>query len=290
MIRTLANEQLTGVARYLPSASRARFAVALSSPSSSGELSEASILILSNQDGSWDEIDFTNMTELSDDILRSVLVCTDAKNKLKTLRLEGCSQIVGHGLEPIRESLVLERITLFMKGDNALSVNVVIPILLDTLREQVVEGCIFPLCDRLHGLFRNHDWLYGEARLESPLNEALVEINEWMRNELSGYSDNICFLCFAGETSDNMKTCDSCRMNLCISCNSMAVCHGCESVYCEVCYEVGSADACDKCPPRLVGLNKELSEENEQLKKENEQLRSEIEKLKLRKRKKSDHD
>jgi len=83
MIRTLAIEQLAVVASYLPSTSSACFAVALSSPSSpGGELSGVF----------GDEIDLTNMTELSDDVLRGVLLSIDAK-KLKILRLEGCSQI-----------------------------------------------------------------------------------------------------------------------------------------------------------------------------------------------------
>ena len=70
MIRNLANEQLAVVASYLPSTSAACFAVAMSTPSLSGELSGVF----------GDDIDFTNMTELSDDVLRGVLVSIDAKN------------------------------------------------------------------------------------------------------------------------------------------------------------------------------------------------------------------
>ena len=180
MIQTLSYEELSTVVSYLPADLHARLTLALYE----GVLSEASKSILSNQEENWDELDFTNMVELSDDVLRGVLVCTDAKNKLKTLRLEGCSQIVGHGLEPLRESLVLEFITLQMEGDNALSVNVVIPILFVTILEQVVreQSPERILYDRSQGLFRNlpQDWLYGRARLESPLKEALEEINEWM--------------------------------------------------------------------------------------------------------------
>ena len=118
MIRTLANEQLAIVASYLPSTSHASFAVAMSTPSSSGELSGVF----------GDDLDFTNIPELSDDVLSGVLVCIDAKNSLKTLSLGGCSQIVGHGLEPLRESTVLERLDLPRFG-NGLSIDIIIPLI-----------------------------------------------------------------------------------------------------------------------------------------------------------------
>ena len=128
MIRTLANEQLAIVASYLPSTSSASFAVALSSPSLSGELSGVF----------GDGIDFTNMEELSDEVLRGVLLSIDAKNNLKTLCLEGCSQIVGHGLEPLRESTVLERLDLPRFG-NGLSIDIIIPLIVSTRRNRYWE-------------------------------------------------------------------------------------------------------------------------------------------------------
>ena len=49
---------------------------------------------------------------LSDDDIVALLVCIDAKNKLKKLQLTGCKNLIGYGLAPLRETSVLEHISL----------------------------------------------------------------------------------------------------------------------------------------------------------------------------------
>ena len=49
---------------------------------------------------------------LSDDDVGAVLVCIDAKNKLERLKLSHCTNVVGHGLEPLRSSTRLQILNL----------------------------------------------------------------------------------------------------------------------------------------------------------------------------------
>ena len=120
---------LTHVAAYLAKPSCALFAVALSAPSSSwrecnGEARRqpsTTAIIASSFNGGGMEINFADVekslsSKLTDDDLHALLVCVDAKHRLERLKLAGCVNIIGHGLEPIRGSLVLEQIDLSLVG------------------------------------------------------------------------------------------------------------------------------------------------------------------------------
>ena len=96
-----------------------------------------------------DVLDFMDIekrcrTNLTDGELVGVLVCIDAQRALKTLKLTHCFGITGLGLEPLRGSVVLERVDLCLveqyespviTPDPAISVDVVVPIL-DSIIEQ----------------------------------------------------------------------------------------------------------------------------------------------------------
>lgn len=58
-------------------------------------------------------------SKLTDDDLRDTLLCVNAGDKLKRIKLTNCVSITGHGLEPLRGSSVLEQIDLcsFHTGD-----------------------------------------------------------------------------------------------------------------------------------------------------------------------------
>ena len=65
----------------------------------------------------WETLDFVDIpasvaSKLTDDDIRDVLLCIDAKNKLKRLTLTNCTSVVGHFLEPLRCSTVLEKLDL----------------------------------------------------------------------------------------------------------------------------------------------------------------------------------
>ena len=64
-------------------------------------------------DSQWEVMDFVDISKslasrLTDDDVGAVLVCIDAKNKLKRLKLTHCFNVVGIGLEPLRRSTVME--------------------------------------------------------------------------------------------------------------------------------------------------------------------------------------
>ena len=116
-ITDLTDDHLVSIASYLPTSSLALFAVALTAKSSGVWLrSDTSKAIISASQDSWETLDFSDFgdvaNKLSDDDLRALLVCIDAKNKVKTLRLGSCTLLVGHGLEPLRGSTVLKDIDL----------------------------------------------------------------------------------------------------------------------------------------------------------------------------------
>lgn len=150
-ITQLPHDYLSAIAEYLPQISRGLLAVALTAPSASfhtttggwnGELSDAGKAIISVkgpspytiisldrssvegkkrmeeiQKARWEILDFSDIDELagklSDDDIGALLVSIEAKKKLKVLRMDYCCNIVGHGLQPLVESLVFESINLY---------------------------------------------------------------------------------------------------------------------------------------------------------------------------------
>ncbi|KAL7531848.1 hypothetical protein ACHAXR_004271 [Thalassiosira sp. AJA248-18] len=144
-IKDLPDAILGGVSAYLPKPSRALFAVAMTAPSSSWAKSElerqtsaTSKAILSpssaltdNQSVAdqtrnserWETLDFVGIdtslsSRLTDDDVRAILVCINANKRMKVLKLTGCVNITGHGLEPLRGSIVLEQIDLSLAAQH----------------------------------------------------------------------------------------------------------------------------------------------------------------------------
>lgn len=105
-VRDLPDGVLANVVTYLAPPSRAMLAVATESRA-----------IISNDSGEWSTLDFVDVEEslakkLTDDDFHRILVCIDARESLKVLKLTGCVNITGKGLEPLRGSVVLEQIDL----------------------------------------------------------------------------------------------------------------------------------------------------------------------------------
>ncbi|KAL7537395.1 hypothetical protein ACHAXR_008867, partial [Thalassiosira sp. AJA248-18] len=129
-INDLPDTLLSDVANYLSAPSRALFASAMTAPSCSWSKmtnqtqtpSVTSKVILSCVD-QWEVLNFRSIEEslasrLTDDDIRGVLACINASNRLKTLKLAGCVNITGRGLEPLRGSVVLEQIDLSLVGEH----------------------------------------------------------------------------------------------------------------------------------------------------------------------------
>lgn len=146
---------LANVAEYLPKTSRAFFAAAMTASASSWQscnwqrqLSASSRAIMTQNrelgnEKQCDVLDFMDVPKdcrgrLTDGEIGAVLVCMDAGNKLKLLKLTHCFAITGAGLEPLRGSSVLRQIDLSLvekhespviKPQPAISATVVIPLL-----------------------------------------------------------------------------------------------------------------------------------------------------------------
>ena len=138
---------LAHVASFLAAPSKVLFAVALDE-NSAAQPNERSSAIVGNQ---WDTLDFGEIerelaARLTDLDIEKVLLCIDAVNRVKRLKLTNCIKISGIGLEPLRGSAVIEQIDLSLVGNESpdpdpaptISCNHVLPIL-ESIIER--EGC-----------------------------------------------------------------------------------------------------------------------------------------------------
>jgi len=220
-LANMPHDHLTAIADYLPKSSRALFAVALTAPSKSfrmsnwkGKLSEASKAIIMStpstttcpstgdiqsyekarlksyySSSDWEKLDFIDIKidkfekKLTDDDIGAVLVCIDAKNKLKSLRLD-CIDIVGHALEPLREATTLEEIA-FKMDTKQLSKSAVLPIIesiIDTEGSSLFKKWyVYDKSENTNGdppLVLPTEWKEGKARYEQPLNGFLSKIKQ----------------------------------------------------------------------------------------------------------------
>ncbi|KAK1740838.1 hypothetical protein QTG54_008090 [Skeletonema marinoi] len=110
---------LTHVANYLDAPSRALFAAALATNQNAAASDERNSAIVGNE---WTTLDFGDIEEdlaarLSDGDISAVLLCIDAVNRLKRLKLTNCYNITGVGLEPLRGSTTIEQIDLSLFYD-----------------------------------------------------------------------------------------------------------------------------------------------------------------------------
>lgn len=130
---------LASVAQYLTKTERALVAVAMTASSSAWSVSKwqkcpniASKIMIGakplttestkynyrlQKSYEWDFFDFKDINEslarkLSDEDIGGILVCIDAVRTIKVLKLTGLFNIVGHGLEPLRGSRLLEHLDL----------------------------------------------------------------------------------------------------------------------------------------------------------------------------------
>lgn len=136
------------------------------------QFSALCIAMISSQ--SWGVLDFEGVDEkvasrLTDDDLHAIFVCIDANNTVKRLKLAGCINIYGSGLEPLRDSIILEQIDLSILGQNIrptishrpmISIDAAIPVL-DSI--VAVNG------SSLKQIQLPHKWVQSEW------NEALAE-------------------------------------------------------------------------------------------------------------------
>jgi len=170
-INDLPDNIFAEVAAFLPKPSRALLAVAMIAPSSEWRVSKRgrplsatsrAILSLSfplsrhhhlrgerqQSDGPWLDLDFADLeedlrTQLDDDDIRAILICINANKTLKVLKLTGCVNVIGHGLEPLRRSIALEQIDLSLVPQYESPIVEPIP--------AISEDAIVPILDSIVG-------------------------------------------------------------------------------------------------------------------------------------------
>jgi len=255
---------LTHVSSYLPTPTRALFAVSLTAPSSSWQdtneqqqLSETSRAIMSPS-SQWETLDFEEIEKslakkLNDNDLWAVLTCI--KQTVKRLKLTGCTNITGRGLTPLQFCTVLELIDLsllkqheddiWVSEPRTLSQEVVLPFLGSIIS---VQGCLlkyiqFPL-----------EWVRSRSgRFASFQNSYIQHLN---RLGISCSKCNNAILARGPrDTPSNsiLFCCYNCLKPICVNCEGPrdnTVCDICKKVYCSGSGCCVSRERCMQCRGR----------------------------------------
>eukprot|EP00986_Skeletonema_menzelii_P008190 scaffold3381_cov144-Skeletonema_menzelii.AAC.5 len=245
---------LAHAASFLAAPSKALFAISLDQDSAVLP-NERSSTIVGNQ---WDVLDFGQIErdladKLTDLIIKRVLLCIDAVNNLKRLKLANCTKITGVGLEPLRGSLMIEQIDLSLVGDNQdpeldpeppISWEHVLPILDSII---AVEGCAlmhlqFPSVWRnglytdsdFHAFYERYNEMYRSRGVINCLecNESLPTSHlpgEWMsfgrhKNTCYGCLKHYCDYCMIdGKQNYLANDCGKCRRFYCEDCTQVHI-------------------------------------------------------------------
>eukprot|EP00984_Skeletonema_dohrnii_P007860 scaffold2901_cov91-Skeletonema_dohrnii-CCMP3373.AAC.4 len=273
---------LTHVANYLAPPSRALFAAALTNQNSAAS-DERNTAIVGNE---WTTLDFGDIEKelaekLNDDDIEKVLICIDAANRVKKLKLTNCINITGVGLEPLRGSTIIEQIDLSLVGDHQdprlsprppITCEFVVPIL-DSIIER--EGCSlrhlqFPSVWgwRVTSIqFEEFHMRYNEMLVNR--GGSCINCNTHLPSQDGSWIDNNClqkYTCYeclkhycedcTNDDGDYMlfHCCCLCKKRLCTDCQKKKWCIGCEVDYCVGCMDFtdcsGSgcyADICKDC-------------------------------------------
>ncbi|KAL7533880.1 hypothetical protein ACHAXR_007591 [Thalassiosira sp. AJA248-18] len=292
---------LATVAEFLTKTERALAAVAMSAPASSWRKSkwqkqpaEASKVMVSarplneikisysnpkwmeqrarQKSYEWDFVDFEDIgknlaAKLTDDDIGGMLVCIDAVNSIKKLKLKGCVNVVGHGLEPLRGSIVLEQIDLSLVRSKGTCWNRS-PILLPP--PSISESAVIPILDSIvghEGCALNHlqlpkKWRVGQSDL---LSHFLAKYNRVLDNRglICSYkhryteppcgstcrgSDETPWVHQSGEHCGiQLFTCYDCNKHFCeehMDLMTPFVCETCEKVACNDCHRTTACDSC----------------------------------------------
>ena len=264
-ITDLPDGLLVGIASYLAKPSVALFALAMNS--STYQQTQTSKAIISSTN--WNTLDINDIekslaAKLSDDNFDKILRCKDVASNMKILKLAGCINITGSGLDTLRSSTAIQQIDLSLVGKHEvpviepeplLSGEVVIPILDDIIsrgRRSSLKQLEFPKKWRL------------EQPIESitRLDRFLARYNNYMRNQRYSCSkcDRLCVETGSGWVDldggdpygTQNYTCSGCRQHFCEGNDCVdedgiphiTYCKKCERLYCKVCT---SKSRCSRC-------------------------------------------
>ena len=284
----LPDAALAAVATFLPKPSQALFAIAMTLPlresSSSWKLIPSSAE--TNQsftppkivcchgnwrrcddDGGWSKLDFADIdislaSKLTDDHVRGILLCIDGANRLRTLRLTGCTNITGSGLMSLSGSTVLEQIDLSIVKGNANHLDEPVP--LPRISEQDVVPILNSIIDATGNSLRQVQLPKKFRDEPSAIMDDFIERYDELLEERGGICDN----CDFDEPWGNMDgsgnpwvfedhespsyglqnyTCYECTSHVCVDI-CLQFCTNCEKSYCTDCIPF---TVCRHCPTQL---------------------------------------
>lgn len=280
---------IVDVSAYLTKPSRALLAVALSAPSASWKdddlihrQSPISTAIISSEQ--WDILDFEDVNKeiankMTDDDIYAVLTCINARDVLKRLKLCGCINVEGHGLNPLRGSVVLEQIDLCIvkkhevpksEPEPKISQYVVVPIL-DSIIS--VNGCslkyiqipvkwrymfahdrsgvVYPIWDfkrRFNENLSNRRIECSRCVMFGAMHAQHTWLNDVYENERICYDclEPICYYCRFNSGDVSVHCCSNgCSKTFCDNCMPLMECSYCATG--AICGACGDMEACGQC-------------------------------------------
>ena len=281
-ITDLPDGLLVGISSYLAKPSAALFVIALNQ-----EETQTSNTIISATN--WEVLDFSNIekslaAKLSDVSIDKILRSIDAANNLKILKLAGCVNITGSGLDVLRSSVVLEQIDMSLVGKNEvpliepeplLSEDVVIPILdgiisrgnslkqleLPKKWRNIASTQLEQFLERYDQYLRNQRYCCSKCDgLCVGTGDVWVhrERDEWygsQNNTCSGCLNHFCYRlsCDAANGNSSVDWCKKCEKGYCKSCTATYRCRSCDEEFCNDCMEMKICEGdcetvfCDDC-------------------------------------------
>ena len=261
-VNDLPDGLLVGISRYLAKPSVALFAIAMATTNSQ-EQTQTTKAIISAFD--WSVLDFGDIekilaSKLSDGVIDKILRNIDAVNDLHILKLAGCVNISGIGLNVLRSSVVIKQIDLSLVGKHESPLIEPDPLLSESVVLPILDSIIDSRGSSLEQLEFPKNW---RNTASTQMTQFLVRYNQYMRNQ-----GHRCFKCnrscdehaeddenrwvdFEGDGDEwhgtqNM-TCSQCLHHICCreDCEDDSWCRKCEKVYCKSCVAMNGCVVCE---------------------------------------------
>ena len=196
----LPNGALSYAANFLPRPSRAMFAVAV--VNYLGDLGDDELMCKAILGEQYDVLDFGEIeaslaSKLTDEDLKSILICIDANTNMKKMKLAGCINITGAGLSSLRGTVVLQQIDLSLVAKHKSPVLYLPP--------QISCEHVLPILDSI--IEREDNVLRSITFPESWRREENVVLNEFMErcNQVFESRNVTCVKCSASVEDSNLR-------------------------------------------------------------------------------------
>ena len=232
---------------------------------------------------SYDLTDEQKLDEqrLDDVDLKAVLICMGARKNMKTLKLTRCIKIVGHGLQPLVNSSVLQMIDLSLEVDHSVSVslseNAVFPILRSILFQEgdsALRQIHFPSewrrerTPEFHNLLIEYNDILRNFNLSSTCHHEWEDIDDGTKHKCEracetavhlqgdkyGIQTGSCYECLksfcaqfeqcGNEHEPSFDYCRLCQKYHCLNCNWVSRCNRCNESSCYYCSDVNTCSQC----------------------------------------------